>query len=414
MPFGLSIADRRRHVHIVGQTGSGKSTLLRNLIIQDIEAGRGLMLLDPHGDLAEELLDYIPPWRTEDVIYFAPADLSYPIGLNFLDPVTPDDRPLVASNIVSVFHHLWADSWGPRLEYILYNTLAALLEFPPSAGAVSLLAVPRMFTDAAYREKVVRMVRDPRIKNFWEAEFPAFSPSLRAEAVSPIQNKVGQLLAAPAVRNVLGQHRSTLRLREIMDNRKILIANLAKGKLGEDKGNLLGSFLLTSVQLAALQRGDIPEEDRIDFACYLDEAHNYTTNSFETILSEARKYRLSLITAGQYLDQMPQTLQAAVFGNVGTLVSFRVGHADADVLSAELAPFAAETLRDLRRGEVCVRLTADGEPAQPVLGRTVPGDGCRYGRREVLIEQSRRRYGRAREVVETRIKRWLSSSATGK
>ena len=412
LPFGLSVADRRRHVHVIGQTGSGKSTLLRNLIIQDIEQGRGCMLLDPHGDLAEELLDHVPPWRTEDLIYFAPADLAYPLGLNLLEPVAADDRPLVASSVVAIFRHLWADSWGPRLEYILYQTLAALLDFPSGQGNVSLLAVPRMFTDQAYRERVVREVRDPRVRGFWEQEFPGYSPSLRAEAVSPIQNKVGAFLAAPAVRNVLCQARSTLRLPEVMDGGKILIANLAKGKLGEDKANLLGSFLLTSVQLAAMRRAAVPEEERVDFACYLDEYHNFTTDSFETILSEARKYRLSLITAGQYLDQAPHRLQAAIFGNVGSLVSFRVGHADAEVLSAELAPYSPEVLRELRRGEVCVRLTADGEPCPPFLGRTAPGAGKGYGRRAVVIAQSRRRYGRRRDVVEERIGRWLEPKET--
>jgi hypothetical protein len=253
----------------------------------------------------------------------------------------------------------------------------------------------------------VRAVRDPRVRSFWTEEFTGFSPSLRAEAVSPILNKVGAFLAAPAVRNVLGQATSTLRLPAVMDGGKILIANLAKGKLGEDKANLLGSLLVTSVQLAAMRRAAVPEEQRIDFACYIDEYANFATDSFETILSEARKYRLALITAGQYLDQAPPRLQAALFGNVGSLICFRVGHADAEVLAAELAPYSAGSLGELGRGEVCVRLLQEGEPSQPFIGKTLPEAGNGYGRRKMVIEQSRRRYGRRREVVEERIERWL-------
>jgi hypothetical protein len=408
LPFGLSVTDRRRHMHVVGQTGTGKSTLLRNLLIQDIEAGRGCMLLDPHGDLAQELLDHIPPWRTEDLLYFAPGDLAFPLGFNLLESVPADERPLVASSVVAVFRHLWADNWGPRLEYILYQTIAALLDFPPGWGSVSLLAVPRMFTDGAFREQVVRGVRDPQVRAFWEHEFPGFSPHFRAEAVSPIQNKVGALLAAPAVRNVLGQSKSTVRLSSVMDGRKIFICNLSKGVIGEDKCNLLGSLLVTTLQLAAMRRAAIPEAQRVDFVCYLDEFHNFVTDSFESILSEARKYHLSLVTAGQYLDQASPALQAAIFGNVGSLVSFRVGHTDAEVLSAEMAPYSAETLRELGRGEVCARITRDDQPTQPFIGKTFAEAGRRYGRGDIVIEQSRRRYGRRRVVVEDRISRWLT------
>src|SRR5216683_7397383 len=253
-PFGLTVADRRRHVYVIGKTGSGKSTLLRNMIAQDIEAGRGAMLLDPHGDLAEELLDYIPSSRTEDLIYIDPADLSYSVGFNLLEQVPPDDRPLVAASVVATFKHLWRESWGPRLEYVLYNTVSALLDFPPSRGGVSLLGVPRMFSDREYRDRVVREINDPRTRDFWMQEFASYSQQHASEVVSPIQNKVGALLAAPAVRNMLGQATSTLKIAEAMDDGRIIIANLAKGRLGEAACNLLGSLLVTAVELAAMRR----------------------------------------------------------------------------------------------------------------------------------------------------------------
>jgi len=411
VPFGLSVADRRRHVYVIGKTGTGKTTLLRNLIIQDIEAGRGVMLLDPHGDLAEELLDYIPPRRTADVVYIAPAELSHPIGFNLLARVPPDDRPLVAASIVGTFKHLWRDSWGPRLEYVLYNTIAALLDFPPSRGGVSLLGVPRMFTDPDYRARVVNEIQDPRTRAFWTQEFESYPERFAAEVVSPIQNKVGALLASPAVRNMLGQATSSLQIGEAMDQQRIVIANLAKGRLGEAASNLLGSLLITSVQLAAMARASIPEEDRVDFVAYLDEFHNFTSDAFASILAEARKYRLALVIGHQYLEQVSEPVRAAVFGNVGTLIAFGVGHTDADEIAPEFDPFGVDTLTMFSRGEVCVRTVSEGETGQPFLGRTIAEPGWSYaGRRAAVLEQSRRRYGRRREVVEGKIGRWGRSS----
>jgi hypothetical protein len=342
-PFGLSAEDRRRHLYLIGKTGTGKSTLLRNLIVQDIEAGRGLMLLDPHGDLAEELLEYIPDRRVDDVIYVAPADLSYPVGFNLLERVAADDRPLVAANVVATFKHLWRESWGPRLEYVLYNTVAALLDYPASRGGVSLLGVPRMFTDRDYRDRIVNEIQDARVRSFWAEEFPSYPSSFAAEVVSPVQNKIGAVLAAPAVRNILGQATSTLRVAEAMDERRIIIANLAKGGLGEAATNLIGSLSVTAVQLAAMRRADVPEEQRVDFVCYLDEFHNFTTDAFASMLAEARKYRLSLVIGHQYLDQVAPPVRAAVFGNVGTMVKFAVGHSDAEELAGEFDPYRTET-----------------------------------------------------------------------
>ena len=410
-PFGLSVEDRRRHLYVIGKTGSGKSTLLRNLIVQDIEAGRGLLLLDPHGDLAEELLDYVPPRRGADVIYVAPADLSHPVGFNLLERVEPDDRPLVAANVVATFKHLWRDRWGPRLEYVLYNTIAALLDYPPSCGGVSLLGVPRMFTDRDYRGRIVREIRDARVRAFWEEEFAGYSAQFAAEVMSPIQNKVGAVLAAPAVRNILGQATSTLRIGTAMDERRIIIANLSKGRLGEAACNLIGSLLVTAVQLAAMRRASVPEGERVDFAAYLDEFHNFTTDAFASILSEARKYRLSLVIGHQFLDQIALPVRAAVFGNVGTLVSFAVGHTDAEELSGEFDPYGNEILTGLYRGEVCVRTISGGETGQPFIGMTFRDVGWNYGSRENVREQSRRRYGRRREIVEAKIARWGSGAS---
>jgi type IV secretory pathway TraG/TraD family ATPase VirD4 len=408
VPFGLSIADRRRHMYVIGKTGSGKSTLLRNLIVQDIEAGGGLMLLDPHGDLAEELLDHIPPRRIEDVIYIAPAELSHSVGLNLLEHVSPDDRPLVAASVVATFKHLWRESWGPRLEYVLYNTIAALLDYPSSRGGVSLLAVPRMFTDRAYRDRIVREIRDPRVRSFWTEEFSAYGRDLAAEVVSPIQNKVGSLLAAPAVRNILGQATSTLRIAEAMDERRVIIANLSKGRIGEAAANLVGSLLVTAMQLAAMRRATAPEEERVDFACYLDEFHNFTTDAFASILAEARKYRLSIVAGHQYLGQIAPPVRAAVFGNVGTLISFQLGHDDAVDLAGEFAPYVPSSLTGLYRGEICVRSIMGGMTGEPFFATTIPELGWSYGNRSKVIEQSRRRWARRREVVEAKIRRWNS------
>jgi hypothetical protein len=323
-----------------------------------------------------------------------------------LERVPPDDRPLVAANIVATFKHLWRESWGPRLEYVLYNTVAALLDFPPSRGSVSLLGVPRMFTDPRYRGRIVEQIRDRRVRAYWTEEFPAYSGQFGAEVFSPIQNKVGALLAAPAVRNMLGQATSTLRIAEAMDNHRVIICNLSKGSLGEAACNLIGSLLMTAVQLAAMRRASIPEQERTNFTAYLDEFHNFTTDAFASILAESRKYRLALVIGHQYLDQVPLPVRAAVFGNAGTLVSFAIGHSDAEELGGEFDPYGIEVLTGLSRGQVCVRSTAGGETGCPFLGETIGEIGGQHGGRAGVLEQSRRRWGRQREIVERRIARW--------
>ena len=406
-PLVLADADRRQHLYVVGKTGTGKSTLLRNLLLQDIEAGRGCGLLDPHGDLSNDLLDHIPRWRTRDLVYFDPGDRARPIAFNPLAPVPEDERHLVARGIVLACRHLWADSWGPRLAYILHNAVAALLDASARYGGQTLLALPRLLTEPPFRARVVRAIENPQVRQFWESEFPGYGERLAAEALAPIQNKIGQFVTSPVLRNILGQVRSTIRPSEIMDEGRIFIANLGKGTIGEDDANLLGSLLVAGFQHAAMRRSAIPEEERRDFALVIDEFQSFTTEAFVGIFAEARKYRLSLTVAHQYLDQVPEPIRAAIFGNVGTLVSFRVGAGDAHGLAREFAPYPATTLAELSRGEICVRPTQGGETRDSLIANTLPPllrpTGCGANMRA----QSRARYARRREIVEEKLGRWL-------
>lgn len=401
-PFGLSREDRRQHVYAIGQTGAGKTTLLRNLILQDIEAGHGVGVIDPHGDLAEDLLDHIPPWRADDLVYFNPADLEHPVGFNLLGQVPPDSRALLASTVVSVFKSIWKDSWGPRLEYILYNAVAALLECPN----VSLLGLQRILVDEVYRSWVVRQVKDPIVSSFWLNEFANYDRRFLQEAVAPIQNKVGQLLASPTIRNIFGQVGGKMDLRFMMDDRRILIANLSKGRLGEDKANLLGAFLVSKFQLAAMSRTDLPEAEREDFYLYIDEFQNFTTDAFVSILSEARKYRLCLTLSHQYLDQLREETRDAVLGNAGTVLAFRVAARDAEALRSDL-DFNANYMSNLANHEVCVKLMKGGSYGESFMGATYPPSARCYGRREALIRRSREKYAMPRAKVEDKIRRWL-------
>jgi energy-coupling factor transporter ATP-binding protein EcfA2 len=403
-PFGLCRADRRQHTYVIGKTGSGKSTLLRNLILQDIEAGEGVGLIDPHGDLAMELLEHIPPWRTDHVVYFDPSDLEFPIGLNLLADVPADRRHLVVSGVIGAMKSVWHESWGPRLEYILSAALSALTE----CQNVSLLAVQRMLVDEHYRQWVLRQVSDPVVHQFWQEEFAAYDPRLRAEAISPIQNKLGALLMSSPLRNILGQVRSRIDARFIMDNRRIFIANLSKGKLGADKANLLGAILVTQFQLAALARADVPESDRIDFFLAIDEFHNFSTDSFASILSEARKYRLSMLLAHQYIEQLNDEVRDAIFGNVGSLICFRVSERNADIISREFGrTYLPSTFSSLGNYEVCAKVLAEGQHGDPFLGITLAPFGHRYGHGGKLLRRSRERYAASRAVVEDKIRRWL-------
>ncbi len=403
-PFGLSSTDARQHVYVIGKTGSGKTTLLRNLIVQHIAAGHGVGVIDPHGDLAEELLRHVPPHRADDLLYFNPGDLDFPIGLNLLANVPPAERHLVASGIVGAFKGIWRDSWGPRLEYILYNAIAALLE----CQNTTLLGVNRLLTDPKYRSWVVRQVQDPFIREFWEGEYEGYDQRFQREAIAPIQNKLGQFLQSPVIRNILGQVRSKVSIPFVMDNRRLFIANLSKGRIGHDKANLLGSLLTTQFQLGAMARVNVPEEQRRDFYLFIDEFQNFSTDAFASILAEARKYRLCLTLSHQYIDQLSLPVRQAVFGNVGTLIAFRVGHTDAEVLRDEFGhEFQAQQLVDLERFELVVKLLEDSANKTPFRARSLAPLGNNLGRRTRLIERSRERFASPRAKIEIRLKRWL-------
>lgn len=408
---GLSLSDRRQHLYVVGKTGSGKTTLLRNLIVQHLAAGHGVGLIDPHGDLAEELLDCIPPCRADDLVYFNPGDLDFPIGLNLIANVTPDERHLVASGIVGAFKGIWRDSWGPRLEYILYNAIAALLDCPNT----SLLGVNRMLTDTDYRRRIVSKVRDPFVRAFWTDEYEQYDPRFQREAIAPIQNKLGQFLLNPVVRNILGQVRAKVSIPFMMNTGRIFIANLSKGKLGADKANLLGSLLTTQFQLAAMSRVNQPENERRDFFLFIDEFHNFTTDAFAAILSEARKYRLCLALSHQYIEQVPPTVRGAVFGNVGSLISFRVGHYDAEILRGEFGDiYPLETFVGLDRFQIIARLSENGQTREAFRAQTLPPIEHQVGRRENLITRSREKYAAPRTDVEAKIDRWLEGRSNAR
>ena len=302
-PFGIAAVDERQHIYIIGKTGSGKTTLLRNLIVQHIALGHGVGVIDPHGDLAEELLNHIPPKRADHLVYFNPGDIEFPIGMNVIGSVKPDERHLVASGIVGAFKGIWRDSWGPRLEYILYNAVSALLE----CRNQTLLGVNRLLTDDTYRAKVIRQIKDPFIRAFWAEEYESYDERFKREAIAPIQNKIGQFLLNPVVRNILGQVRKKVDIPFVMDNGRLFIANLSKGQLGHDKANLLGSLLVTQFQLGAMARSNRPESERRDFYLFIDEFQNFSTDAFASILAEARKYRLCLTLSHQYIDQLPES-----------------------------------------------------------------------------------------------------------
>jgi len=358
LPFGLSHTDRRQHLYSIGKSGTGKTTLLRNLILQDIEAGRGVGVIDPHGDLAAEILDHIPRSRAEHVTCFNPADVEHPVGLNLLGQRSEKERSLVASGIVSVFKNIWSDFWGPRLEYILYASIAALLE----CQNVSLLGVQRMLWDDRYRSWVVKQIQDPMVRSFWTNEFDGYHSKFMQEAVAPIQNKVGQLLMSSNVRNILGQVRNRIEARFIMDSGRIFIADLSKGKLGNDKSRLVGALLVTQFELAAMSRADVPENERRDFFLYVDEFQSFASDTFASILSEARKYRLCLTLSHQYIAQLNHEMREAVFGNVGSIVVFRVGQSDAAVISKEFGPgYVANRFVALANHEVCAKILSQGQ-----------------------------------------------------
>jgi type IV secretory pathway TraG/TraD family ATPase VirD4 len=403
-PILLSRGDLRRHLYVIGKTGTGKSTLLYNLMLADMLGGHGFALLDPHGDLAMAIADATPAWRIEHgVIYLDPADLDYPVGFNPLNNVPADQRPLVAAHIVAAFQHIWGSSWGPRLEYILTNALRLLLDAPGS----TLLGLPRLLIDERYRRRLLAHARDPVVLNFWHAEFADYTDRFAAEAIAPIQNKVGTLLSPPAIRNMLGQVRNTIDMRAIMDHRQVLIVNLAKGKLGEAPTHLLGAFLATAFAQAAEARADVPEHARPDFTLYVDEFQHFATDSFASILSEARKYHLALVLAHQFLGQLPPSLRQAVIGNAGSLVTFRIGAEDAPLIAKELGIDNALTLTDTSNFSAWVKLLRDDMPAGTHPIHTLPPQAG-TGKSAAVRARTRARYARPRSSVEQKIARFFS------
>ncbi len=401
--FGVKTDDRRRHAYIIGKTGMGKTVLLENLILSDIYAGHGCCYIDPHGDTAERLIDYIPPWRINDVIYFNPADLDFPIGFNILETVNDKSKHLVASGMMGVFKKIWENLWSARMEYILNNSILALLDNPGS----TLLGINRMLSDADFRKKIVSNVQDPIVKQFWLVEFASYQEKYAQEAVAPIQNKIGQFLSASVIRNIVAQVKSTISIRQIMDQEKILIINLSKGRIGEDNMRLLGGLLITKLQLSAMERVDTLEPDRKDFYMYVDEFQNFATESFAGILSEARKYRLCLTMAHQYIAQLSDEVREAVFGNVGTIITFRVGSPDAAYMETEFAPrFLPEDIINLPKYNIYLKLLIDGVTSQPFSAQTLPPIAKRTGSEAKVIKVSRERYTTPRAEIADKIMKW--------
>jgi hypothetical protein len=411
--FGIRADDRRRHVYIIGKTGMGKSTLLENMIFSDIRAGKGVAVIDPHGDLIEACMRFVPKERSNDVILFDPSDKEYPMAFNMLAVQNAEQRSLVVSGLMSVFQKLWPDAFSGRMEYILRNTLLALTE----AGNQSMLGIMRMFSDGAFRAKILEHVEDHVVKSFWEDEFTSWSEKYRTEALAAIQNKIGQLLSTPLIRNIVGQVTSKLDVRHAMDTGKIILMNLSKGKLGEDNSAFLGSMFVTKFQLDAMSRADVPEKERRDFYLYVDEFQNFATVSFATILSEARKYRLNLTMAHQYVNQLliddkSTALRDAVFGNVGSMVSFQVGSDDAEPLSLQFEEMVQpKDILSLPKYHAYYRLMIKGIPSKPFSVHTLPPPDFVQdkGRMDIIRRLSRERYAEERKTVEDKIGKWVKS-----
>lgn len=409
--FGIKSKDRSRHMYVIGKTGMGKSTVLENMAVQDIKNGEGLAFVDPHGKSADLLLDYVPKERVKDVIYFAPFDVDHPIAFNVMEDVGYDKRHLVVSGLMSAFKKIWVDAWSARMEYILSNTLLALLEYPGS----TLLSINRMFSDKEYRKKVVDNVTDSTVKAFWEEEFARYTDRFAAEATPAIQNKVGQFTSNPLIRNIIGQPNSSFDLREVIDEKKIFIVNLSKGRIGEVNANLLGSMIITKLYLSAMSRADV-EEDELkklpNFFLYVDEFQSFANESFADILSEARKYKLNLTLAHQYIEQMAEEVKDAVFGNIGTMISFRVGAYDAEVLEKEFAPkFTAEDLVNLGFAQIYLKLMIDGVSSVPFSARTLPPiEPPEYSLKKRIVEYSREKYSNPRSLIEDSMKKWYGEN----
>lgn len=411
--FGVKRKDRRQHVYVLGKSGTGKSVLLQNMIIQNIQNGDGVCVVDPHGELVEGVLQSIPPDRIKDVIYFNPADTDYHIGFNVIEVLDPKYKHLVASGLMGIFTKIWANVWSARMEYILNNAILAMLDTPGS----TLLGIPRMLVDKEYRKKIIENLKDPVIKAFWVTEYETWPEKFRNEAIAPIQNKVGQFLSSSIVRNVVGQSVSTINVFNIMNEGKIFLVNVSKGRIGEDNSALLGGMIITKIQLAAMERVRIPEDERKDFYLYVDEFQNFVTDSFASILSEARKYRLNLTVAHQYTAQLvingSSSVRDAVFGNVGTMIVFRVGAEDASFLEKEFEPeFTPQDIVNLPNYRIYLRLMIDGITSRPFSAKTLPPIVKNPDPKveESVISMSRALYCKSKEVVEAEINEWSGMS----
>jgi len=387
--FGIKQSDRRRHMYVIGKTGTGKSTLIANMAIDDMKKKHGLAVIDPHGDLSEIILDYIPAHRINDVCYLDPADQDHPFSLNILEVKDSTQAELIASGIISIFYKIYAFSWGPRLEHILRNTLLTLAQTPDS----TLVDIPRILTERDFRHQVMQKLNDPVLNSFWQNEFEKMPDRLQQEAISPILNKVGQFVSSPSIRRIIGQPKSTIDLEKIMNEGKILILNLSQGRLGEDNAALLGAMIISKIQLAAMNRVNIAEEQRKDFYLYVDEFQNFATNSFVKILSEARKYRLNLCLANQYMAQIDLPVQKAILGNAGTLMSFLVGAEDGFILEKEFGSiFTQKDLVGLSNFQIIIKLAVDNLTSRPFFAYTLPLPQSKNQNREKVIKVSQQRY----------------------
>lgn len=407
--FGIKRRDRRQHMYVVGKTGTGKTALLHNMVVQDIINGEGVCVVDPHGEFVESLLEKIPQERVNDVVYFNPADTDYPLGFNPLELPDSKYKHLAASGLMAIFTKIWANVWSARMEYIMNNAILALLETPGS----TLLGITRILVDKDFRQKIIANVKDPVVKAFWVNEYEAWRDQFRNEAIAPIQNKVGQFLSTDLIRNVVGQPKSTIDIFDIMNTRKIFLVNVSKGRIGEDNSALLGAMLITKIQLSAMERVRIPEEERADFYLYVDEFQNFATDSFAGILSEARKYRLNLILAHQYIGQLVTDVSTkvrdAVFGNCGTMVIFRIGATDAEFLEKEFSPeFTPEDIVNLPNYAIYLKLMVDGVTSRPFSAVTLPPFKVPVSSviTEKVIEITRKNYARQKTKVEDEINRW--------
>lgn len=399
-PFGIKDQDRLNHIYCIGKTGTGKSTLLFNMAISDIQRGNGICLIDPHGDIAERILDYVPQERMHDVIYVNPADESHVIAFNPLQDISSEQQHLVVSGLIATFKKIWIDSWGPRLEYILRYALLTLCSYPQA----TLLDIQTLLTNYNFRKKVLQYCSDQYLTSFWYNEFDKYSPQFKSEAISPILNKTGLFVAITQLRHVIGQPVSSFQIADVMNRKKILICNLAKGKLGEDATLILGSMLVNAVQLAALERASQEEHTRVPFYLYVDEMHSFVSLSFADILAEARKYKLSLFLAHQYIEQVHEKIRFAIFGNVGTMIIFRVGAEDAKHLVQEVQSFFnEEDLINLPRYSMYVKLMIDGATSKPFSAVTVPTQIRSHSLKSAIIHYSRMNYGTPKELVEHEI-----------